>query len=180
MSLRTRRQGTVAVLVDVQERLFPHINHHEQLEQNLLILLKGLNILEVPVMVTQQYTRGLGETIPSLQAELGQLIPFEKMHFSCCGSPEFNTELEEAETVLLFGIESHVCVLQTALDLLEQGKRVVWVDDCIGSRKTHDKELARLRVIQAGAILSTYESLLLELSEISGTPEFKAISKLIR
>ena len=170
----------MAVLVDVQERLFPHIHEHETLEQNLLRLMKGLQILEVPIVVTQQYTRGLGATIPSLAAEIGSQSALEKMHFSCCGSPEFNSELEEAETVLLFGIESHVCVLQTALDLLEQGKRVAWVDDCIGSRKPHDKDMARLRLIQAGGIPTTYESLLLELCKISGTAEFKAISQLIR
>jgi isochorismate hydrolase len=130
--------------------------------------------------VTEQYTRGLGHTIASLQAEVSDWAPLEKMHFSCCGSADFVQAVAPAETVILCGIEAHVCVLQTTLDLLEQGKRVVWVDDCIGSRSPHDKAMAFQRLLTAGGVPASCESLLLELCEVAGTPEFKAISALIK
>ncbi|HEY9840084.1 MAG: isochorismatase family protein [Candidatus Sericytochromatia bacterium] len=178
-SLRLSRDRAVVVLVDVQERLFAHIYENQQLERNLLRLLQGLQILELPIVVTQQYTRGLGPTIPALQ-RLFDTPALEKMHFSCCGSAEFNQAVDTAKTVILCGIEGHVCVMQTALDLLAQGKRVVWVDDCIGSRRPSDKALALQRLLPHGLVPASTESLLLELCEISGTPEFKAISGLIK
>lgn len=180
MSLRLRREKAIGVLVDVQERLFPHIDGYRRIEKQLLRLLAGLEILGVPVVVTQQYTRGLGATIGSLQAALPGMHPLEKMHFSCCGSADFAQAVTGAETVILFGIEGHVCVLQTALDLLDQGKHVVWVDDCIGSRRPQDKALAFQRLLGAGVIPASVESLLLELCEVSGTAEFKQISALIK
>lgn len=176
--LRLRRETAVAVLIDVQERLFPHIDGHTRLERQLERLLTGLGTLAVPVVVTQQYTRGLGPTISSLQPFVQN--PLEKRAFSCCGSAEFRQAIAPADTLLLCGIEAHVCVLQTALDLLADGKRVVWVDDAIGSRRSADKALAFQRLLAAGVIPTSVESLLLELCVQSGTPEFKALSALIK
>ena len=180
--MRIHKDESVAILVDMQERLFPHIHEHAQLEQNMLRLLRGLNLLEMPVLVTEQYAKGLGPTIPSVQAELVSYAPMEKMSFSCCGAQSVMSALSEAhaKTVLLFGIEAHACVLQTAVDLLESGYTPVVVEDCISSRKLNDKQVAVARMRQEGAIITTYESVLLELCVEAGTETFKAISKTMK
>ncbi|RMG42801.1 MAG: hydrolase [Methanobacteriota archaeon] len=180
--MRIHRHNAVAVVVDVQERLFPHIHQYEQLEKNLNILIQGLRILKVPLIVTQQYTRGLGPTIPSVAESLGEFEPLEKLAFSCCGDNGFLDALRKSERnqVILMGIETHVCVLQTALDLLTDNYQPIIVEDCVSSRKLNDKQVAIERMRQAGMVITTYESLLFELCQVAGTEEFKAISRLVK
>jgi nicotinamidase-related amidase len=173
--MRIIRDHVLAMVVDVQERLFPHIYEHEQLAQNM-------KILEVPVIVTEQYKKGLGETIPSLAALVQECPHSEKTAFSCCDDPAImeKLELSSKRTVVLAGIESHICLLQTALDLKERGFHPVVVEDCVGSRKPDNKRIAMARLVQEGIIITSYESLLFELCRVSGTDEFKAISKLVK
>lgn len=181
--MRIRKENTSAVLIDIQEKLFPHINNHEELLERTIILIKGLDILGVPITVTEQYTKGLGHTLSEVQEALAESYkPIEKMSFSCCGSDEFNKRQEGAghSTIILFGIETHVCVLQTALDLLEKGVCPVIPEDAVSSRKLSDKTIAIERLRQEGARITTVESLLFELCVVSGTDRFKAISKLVK
>ncbi|RMH79627.1 MAG: hydrolase [Calditrichaeota bacterium] len=180
--MRIPKEDTAAVVVDVQERLFPHIHDHEQLEQNLVKLIQGVKILGLPLIVTQQYTRGLGPTIPAVAEAVGEFTPLEKLTFSCCGDQGFMDAVKALgrKHILLMGIEAHVCVLQTALDLLEQGFQPVVIEDCISSRRLNDKRVALRRMIQEGVMLSTYESILFELCMVAGTDQFKAISRLVK
>jgi len=182
--LRLQASLSVAVFIDIQTRVFPHIQESEALEQRLLTLAAGLKLLDIPWIVSEQYTQGLGPTLPSLQPSLqtGSLAWLEKMTFSCWGLPEFRQSLAQTgrNTVILAGIETHVCVLQTALDLLVNGYRVVLVEDAVGSRHPSDRLNALTRLYQSGVVPSTCESLLLELCITSGTQTFKAISKLIK
>lgn len=180
--MRIVKDRVAAVVVDVQERLFPHIHEHEQLEKNLVTLIKGLQILQIPTIVTQQYTKGLGPTIPSVAEALKQFEPLEKLTFSCCGDPDFLESLSGLgkSQIILMGIETHVCVLQTALDLHQNGYLPVVIEDCVSSRKFNDKQVAIERMRQTGMIISTYESVLLELCLVAGTDQFKAISRLIK
>lgn len=180
--MRILRGDTVAVVVDVQERLFPHIYQHEQLEHNIRTLIQGLTILDIPVIVTQQYTKGLGETIPGVKELLPEINAIEKMSFSCCGSDDFLRTLYGLgrDNVILIGVEAHVCVMQTALDLLENGYIPVVVEDCVSSRRVNDKNIAIERMRYEDAIVTTYESLLFELCMVSGTDEFKRISQLVK
>lgn len=173
---------SLAIMVDVQAKLFPYIDGAEALQLRLETLFKGLKILELPVLITEQYPKGLGETLPELRQLFPDAACYEKMSFSCFGAPEFNRELLQSgkNTVILAGIESHVCVQQTALDLLSLGYRVVVVEDGVGSRKASDRETALARLRGAGVIPVSCESLLLELCQTAGTPRFKAISKLIK
>lgn len=154
----------------------------DELENRMGILISGLKILNIPFILTEQYPKGLGNTIHSVSSNLRGIIPITKMAFSCCDEPEFIKALKEynRKYVIIAGIESHVCVLQTVVDLLDQGFRPVVVEDCISSRKLNDKIIAVKRIIQEGALISTSESILLELVRISGTDEFKAVSCLIR
>lgn len=180
--MRIIRDNTLAMVVDVQERLFPHIYEHEQLAANMKILVEGLKVLNVPVVVTEQYKKGLGETIPVLAALVDEYPHSEKTAFSCCDDPAImeNVELSSKRTVVLAGIEAHICLLQTALDLKERGFHPVVVEDCVGSRNPENKRIAMARLIQEGIIITSYESLLFEMCRVSGTDEFKAISKLVK
>ena len=180
--MRIEKDDAVLVVVDIQERLFPHIHDNEQLERNCTVLISGMKVLDVPVIVSEQYSKGLGPTIPSIRDTLGDIRPVEKMSFSCCGEPTFITALNKIarNKIIVCGTEAHVCVLQTALDLHQRGFIPVVIEDCISSRKPNDKIQAVERMRQTGMIISTYESILFELCQVAGTEQFKAISKLVK
>ena len=181
-TLRLQREDTASVIIDVQEKLFPLIHEHELLAKNMSILIRGLKVLGVPMLVTQQYTKGLGTTIKQISDTIGDYFHIEKMAFSCCGDEGFMSEFKKLnkKNLILAGIEAHVCVLQTTLDLLEAGYQPVVIEDCVSSRFPVNKQVAIKRMRQAGAIISTYESILFELTEISGTDLFKNIVKLVK
>jgi len=180
--MRINRQMSAGVLVDVQERLFPHMDQHEKLLRRIRILLEGLKILQVPLLVTEQYPKGLGPTLQPLSMLLDKQDVTEKLSFSCCGEAAFSDALKSLKRpiIILSGIEAHVCVLQTTLDLLEEGYSVVVVEDCISSRNPEDKRVAVERMRSEGAVISTCESVLFELTKVAGTDEFKAISRLVK
>lgn len=179
--MRILKDNSIGLIIDLQERLFPHIHNHEEIAHNTEILIKGLQSLEVPLLVTEQYPKGLGFTIPKIKTALGGEV-LEKTAFSCCDDEGFSAQLRESgkKFVIIAGIESHVCVLQTVVDLLAGGYQPVVVEDCTGSRKPNDKGIAMARIRREGAIVSTYESVLFELCRFSGTQAFKSISKLVK
>jgi len=180
--MRISKDNTAAIIIDIQERLFPHIYNKKELEKNVGILIKGLELLKIPMLVTEQYSKGLGATIPSIRETLNSFLPIEKISFSCCDESRFIRKLNmlNKKYVILAGIEAHVCVLQTAIDLIEKGYLPILVEDCVSSRKENDKTIAVNRIRHEGAIITTYESLLLELCRVAGTESFKKISSLIK
>ncbi|MFZ4520338.1 MAG: hydrolase [Bacteroidales bacterium] len=180
--MRILREKTVLVVIDFQERIFPAINGHEQLSKNVPLLIEGLKALEVPIIVTEQYVKGLGPTVPEIAKKLEGIERIEKASFSCCDEPRFMMELASSgkDFVIIAGIESHVCVLQTVIDLQQNGYHPVVVEDCISSRNPNDKLMAIERMRKEGVILTTYEAILFELLRYSGGETFKAISKLVK
>jgi nicotinamidase-related amidase len=177
-----RREDAVLVLVDVQEKLLPAIAEGEAVARRCGVLLEGARILEVPVLVTEQYPRGLGRTVaPLLEAASGATV-YEKMTFSCARDDAFLDALEayDRDQILLCGIESHVCVLQTALDLVENNLQVHVAADAVGSRDPQNRESALARMGREGVIVTNTESALFEMLVVAGTPEFKQVSKLLR
>lgn len=181
--MRIKADQTVAIALDIQSKLMPFITGNLELELRTYKLIQGLKTLEIPMIVTEQYPKGIGHTVESVKESLGdEYKPIEKLTFSCCGSSEFMLKINEIgrKYVIIFGIESHVCVLQTCIDLIHEGFTPVIIEDCVSSRSLNDKSIAIERMRQEGAIISTYESILFELLVISGTEEFKAISKLIK
>lgn len=180
--MRILAKSTVALVIDIQEKLFPHIDEYKQLEKNCLILLPGLRELQIPLIVTEQYRKGLGPTLNSIRKIVKNFNPIEKLSFSCCGDQHFLETLKKhgKRNVIICGIESHVCVLQTVIDLVERGYQPVVVEDCVSSRKKSDKDIAIRRMQREGAILTSYESILFELCQVAGTDQFKAISKLVK
>ncbi len=181
-NLTIERDDAICVLIDLQEKLLPAMYEAAAIEQNNLKLLKGMKLLGIPTIVTQQYTRGIGETVASVKEVLGAFEHIEKTSFSCLGEPEFRKAIEgfDKGTVILTGIEAHICVEQTALDLIKEGYNVALVTDCIQSRDPQNKERSILRLANAGVIITTYESVLYELLENSKATEFKEISAIVK
>ncbi|TLX74064.1 hydrolase [Labilibacter sediminis] len=180
--MRILKDETVAVVVDIQERLFPHIHNHEQLKKNTEILVDGLNVLEIPMLVTEQYKKGLGETIEGIAEKIKDCPAFEKTAFSCCDDAPFTEKLESKgkRFVILFGIEAHICLMQTAIDLKSKRYQPVIIEDCVGSRNPENKRIAINRMLQEGITVTSYESILFELCRYAGSDAFKAISKLVK
>ena len=175
---------TVLVVVDVQERLVPAVSDRDQIVWNTRRLIDGAKLFDVPVIVTEQYPKGLGPTMPELIVALPENTPvMEKKSFSACRVPEFLEELRRRESVckvLLAGMETHVCILQTALDLLSLGYEVHLVVDAVGSRFAGDRRIALRRLESSGVLLTTTESVLFQWCRTADAPQFKAVSNLVR
>ena len=169
------------LIVDVQEKLVPMIAHYERMLGNCRRLIQGAKILDVPVFATEQYPKGLGHTVAPLAELLGP-VP-DKQRFSCAEVLDWGLAAEQADNrfqIVVAGIEAHVCVLQTVLDLLAGGFQVFVPADAISSRGEFDCKIALDRMSSGGAVITTTESVLFEWCEQSGTPEFKQISQLIK
>jgi len=182
---RLDRNQSVLVVVDVQEKLVPVIHDHPRLLRNLEILIRGCHLLGVPILVTEQYSKGLGPTVDSIRAALDECDsyrPIEKMTFSAGGSEEFQRALTDLGRgqVLVAGIETHVCVYQTIMDLIEFGFEATIVADAVSSRTAENRDIALRRLASSGALTASVELSLFELCRVSGTDEFRAISRLVR
>src|SRR5581483_2277252 len=171
---------TSLLVVDVQEKLMPLIPGQKRIIWNIRRLIDGARILKLPVLATEQYPKGLGPTVPEL-AGLIESAP-SKLAFSCLGCDELASKLDESQRskVLVSGIEAHVCVQQTTLDLLAAGYRVYLAADALGARFPLDYEITLKRMESSGATLTTTEAALFEWCQAAGTPEFKQISALVR
>ena len=151
--------------------------------KNVLIAVDAAKVLHVPVLVSEQYPKGLGPTIPEIREHLGaDFCPIEKIAFSCGRSPGFREALDATgrHDVILCGVESHVCVYQTAVDLINDGFHVHVAADAVMSRRSADSDRALTLMERAGAIIGTTEMFLFQLLERAGSDEFKAISKLVK
>jgi len=173
------RNDTGLLVIDLQTKLMNKIPHKDKIITKTFQLVAGAKILAVPVFATEQYPQGLGPTIPELAGRLPDKL--EKVSFSCGVLPEVIKffKSKSSKKILLTGIETHVCVLQTAMDLMEQGFDVYLAVDAVGSRHEQDREWALRRLEVAGVILTTAETALFEWTEKAGTPEFKEVSRLV-
>ncbi|MBC8014964.1 MAG: hydrolase [Sporomusaceae bacterium] len=178
--MRIKKESSQLLMVDIQEKLFPHIENKDVLGKKIITLLEGMKALAVPIMAARQYPKGLGDTIEELGVYFTQY--YDKMTFSCCGSENILEVLRKAQrkNVIIIGIEAHICVLQTVIDLKALGFTPIVVIDAIGSRTRRDYEIALKRMEYEGAILTTVESILFELCHTAGTEEFKLISRLVK
>lgn len=174
-------ESTAIVIVDIQEGLIPVIPHGEKILTNASRVIKGAGILKIPVIVTEQYPKGLKHSCKEIGLPPDQKI-IEKTSFSCFLSDDFDRLLAglNVKSLVIAGIESHICVLKTALDALEKGFEVHIVADAIGSRTFENKAIAIDRMRQSGAFISSTEMVLFQLMDHSKTDEFKQISALIK
>ncbi|MDF2941645.1 MAG: hypothetical protein K0S01_503 [Herbinix sp.] len=181
--MRIIAEDTMALVIDFQERLVPVIHNSDELLHNTQILIRGLQTLGIPMLVTQQYTKGIGMTVPILADTFGEAFNYEdKITFSCAENEIIMRKIEETgkKNIIVCGIEAHICVLQTVIDLIAMGYNVVMVENCVGSRKESDRQVGIKRAVAEGAILTTYESILFELTRVAKTDAFKEISRLIK
>lgn len=179
--MRIQTNETLVLVVDIQEKLFPHMKEKNLLLSTTTKLINGLKLLKIPFILNEQYPKGIGHTISPIK-ELLEEDAYEKTSFSCCKNDLTMKAIEKQNKkfVIVFGIEAHVCVLQSVIDLAEAGYIPVLITDCISSRNPYDKEIAIKRMRDAGAILATYESILFELCLDSKNKIFKEISNLVK
>jgi nicotinamidase-related amidase len=188
MSLRDRflleREKALLAVIDVQERLCVAMDEKvlRQLTKNIGILLESAAELNIPVLVTEQYVRGLGATLPELKEKAAGAPCYEKMTFSCCGSAEFIEKLKATgrTQMIITGMESHVCVLQTVIELRDAGFDVHVVKDAVMSRSKQNWQTAIEVMTLAGAVPTCTESVVFQLLKVAGTEEFKKLSKLVK
>ncbi|MEW4566086.1 hydrolase [Bremerella sp. JC770] len=171
-------ENTVLLVIDLQEKLLPSIPDGGRIVWNTRRLLDGAEILGIPALGTEQYRKGLGATVEPLASKLGELP--DKLHFSSCQAIAAKLAELNRPKILIAGIEAHVCVQQTALDLLSLGYDVYLAADATGSRFSHDYEIALRRMESTGVTLTTTEAALFEWCRVAGTPQFKQISQLVR
>ena len=181
-SLRLTRANAGLVVVDVQERLLPAIFEQQRVVQNTVRLIQGAGVLQVPIFATEQYRKGLGPTVPEVAGAIPGFAPLEKLAFSACGAAGFIPALKQHKVseAILCGIEAHVCVSQTCLDLLDNGFRVFVVADAVSSRTLENYRFGLDRMRAAGAVIVSTEMVLFELLEEAGTAEFKQILALVK
>lgn len=163
----------------------PVIDGSDALAKNIERLVRGFHLLDIPILLTEQYVKGLGPTVPAIRTafeEVGAYRPIEKMCFSGWGCSELITAMRnlKRKQIVVAGIETHVCVYQTVSDLIENGYDVTIAGDAVSSRAAANRELALSRMIADGAHLSSTEMVLFELTVTSGTDEFRALSRLVR
>jgi len=181
-TMRLIHERTALLLVDMQEKLLPHMHEADRVVAGCARLVDAAIALDLPILFTEQYRKGLGETVAPLATKLNAAVcRHEKLKFSACIEP-IRDELREREirSVIVCGIEAHVCVLQTCLDLLDLGWVTAMAVDAIGSRRASDKDVAVKRMTQAGVIPATTESAILELVREAGTDAFKAVLPIIK
>jgi nicotinamidase-related amidase len=180
---RIARESTALLVVDIQERFLPAIHDAEAVVANSVVAIRAARELGLPTFVTEQYSKGLGATVPEVVSALGDAYqPVEKTRFSACGAEEIDAGLRRAgvNSVLLIGIEAHVCILQTGLDLLDEGYGVFPVANAISSRTPEDCALGLERLRASGATLISTEILIFELLAEARDPHFKTLQSLIK
>jgi len=171
------RARTALLVVDIQEGFRKAVDRFEQVAHHAAVLVQGARRLGVPVLVSEQYPRGLGDTVAELAEHLGDAKRLEKVVFSAAQADGF--DLGGRDQVLVCGIEAHVCVSQTVLDLLDQGLQVQVVGDAVSSRTPENRRVGLEKVARAGALPTSTETALFELLGRAGTDEFKAIQRLV-
>lgn len=180
--MKILREDTAALLIDVQDRLIQAVHNADEIVSLTTRLIRGLHILEVPIIPVRQYPKGLGDYPPEIRDALGAYTVSDKTTFSAWETQEIAQRIQSLgrKNLLVFGMESHVCILQTVIDLASNGYHAVVVADCVGSRKPSDHEISLYRAEEEGAILTTSEAILFELLRKAGTDTFKQISALVK
>ena len=170
------------VVIDVQGKLAQLMHNRTDLFKNLRLMIRGAQVLGIPILWTEQYPKGLGPTVPEVSELLPAIQPIAKKAFSCCGEPAFMSALEPLgrRQLLLTGIETHVCVHQTALDLLEAGYEVQVIADAVSSRTAENRHVGLEKMRDAGVVITSTETALFELMKVAEGPRSREISRLVK
>jgi len=176
------RNNAALLIIDIQERLAVVMDKKDQVVRNTLHLVELAKMQNIPIVVTEQYPKGLGRTLPEITAALRAYLPIEKVSFNCCGEASFNEQMKRLgkKKIIVTGMETHICVLQTSVGLLKDGYDVHLVTDAVCSRFKANWRSGIEFIRDAGGVLTNAETALFQLLGVAGTPEFKAISNRIK
>lgn len=176
------KNNAALLIIDIQERLAVVMDRKDQVVKNTLHLVELARMQNLPVVVTEQYPKGLGRTVPEIQSCLPAYLPIEKVSFNCCGEATFNEHIKRLgrKKIIVTGMEAHICVLQTSLGLIKAGFDVHLVADAVCSRTKANWRSGVELIRDAGGVLTNTETVLFQLLGVAGTPEFKAISNRIK
>lgn len=176
------KKEAALIIVDVQEKLFPLVYERNKVLDNIRKLIRFAKIINMPIVLTEQYPRGLGLTIPEIKEIIPEIQPIEKVEFSCFGSEKFRSLLNDlnVKTLIITGIETHICVAQTSIEGLNNGYKSCVIVDATSSRNPEDKSVALERMKQSGVIIASTEMIIYELLGTAGTQEFREVLKLIK
>ncbi|MFQ5976619.1 MAG: isochorismatase family protein [Candidatus Heimdallarchaeota archaeon] len=173
---------SVLILIDPQEKLMPFVKNHQQVTNNMVLLIETAKLLNLPIVATKQYSKGLGNIVPPIKDSIREYAHFihDKLSFDCFQSDAFADALMGFRTILVAGIEAHICVTQTVLSALRADYVVHVASDAVSSRTELDWKIGLNRMERAGAIRSSSEMITYELLKEAGTPEFKKLLPLLR
>jgi nicotinamidase-related amidase len=177
------KEGAVLVIFEMQERLVPAVHEFKSVIKNIQNVARSAKILKIPIILTEQYPKGLGPTINEVKEALGdEVVPIEKLSFSAFGSDEFKSKLKEldAKTLILCGLECHICINQTAHDALQEGYGVHVLLDATSSRTKQNYKAGLRKIRKSGAVVTTTEMALYELMEVAKTEEFDEVLKVLK
>ena len=180
--MRLSTETSLLIVIDVQEKIFATMYEQKRVKDNIIRIVEGAKTLKIPIIWTEQYSKGLGPTIPELRAALGGHTCYEKITFSCADDNQILKAVEKVNPrdILLCGIEAHVCVYQTAADFIERGNRVHLVSDAVMSRHKSNHEIALQRMEQIGVNITSVEMALFEFQGAAKGETFKPIAALIK
>lgn len=175
-------EDSLLLIIDIQERLAAVMSERQTVINNCLHLIELSRLLKIPVIVTEQYPKGLGQTVEEIRNTLPEYSPIEKMSFNCCEQKDFMETIDRfsKKKIIITGMETHICVLQTCLGLLKKGFSTHVVGDAVCSRSQENKKIGLELLRDAGAVITCTETVLFELLRVAGTEEFKVISKRIK
>jgi nicotinamidase-related amidase len=173
---------SVLLIIDIQDKLAAVMKERDRVVKNNLLLIELSKMLKIPVVVTEQYPKGLGRTVPEIRAVLSEYRPVEKMTFNCCSESAFLSEIRKhgRKKVIITGMETHICVLQTTAGLLQDGFIPHVVQDAVCSRTKENWKTGTEFMRDAGAVVTCTETALFQLLKVAGTEEFKAVSRMIK
>ncbi len=176
------RSDAVLAVIDCQEKMIPIMRHHDELVENCVKCVKGAKALGLPIIVAQENTKALGGTVKPIADAIGEYTPVDKDLFDATQQPEFMAQIQASgkKTVIMIGIQAHICLMLTALSLKARGYDVYVATDCIGSRYKSDRKEAERRMIGAGITMTTCEMALFEMVEKGSAPEFVELNKIVK
>lgn len=176
------RNDALLLIIDIQERLAAVMSVKDQVLRNVNHLVELCKMADIPVVVTEQYPKGLGRTVPEIRASLPVYQPVEKKTFNCCSEPLFMSEIKRhnRRKIIISGMETHICVLQTCIGLIKEGLAPHIVSDAVCSRTKQNWRRGLELMRDAGGVITCTETALFQLLGVAGTEEFKAVSKMIK
>ena len=176
------KEGTGLVIVDIQDKLMPVIEQRERVARNVIMLIHLAKLFNLPLLLTEQHSKWLGSTVLEIREVLPEHKPIEKIDFNCCAVDLFNSSLDGLglKNIILTGVESHICIMQTCMGLIDKGYQVHVPQDAVGSRREENRQVGLELMRGAGAVITSTETVIYQILQRAGTKEFREMLKLVK